>query len=141
MKASISEAFITPKNSLFRENKSSDSPMLIQIGVDLVHVPTFARMLKQSPNLIDKIFLNSEQTFSLASLAANFAAKEAIIKACGQININLNFLDIQIRREFNGAPYVHSENDLLESIELRISMSHHNKFAIAFAVAWKQFGH
>lgn len=141
MKANILNAYFTPEKCLSQENKCSDSPILIQIGVDLVHIPTFTRMLKQSPKLIDKIFLNSEKSFSLNSFAANFAAKEAVIKACRQMNINLNFLDIQIRRELDGAPYVYSENHLLKSIELRISMSHHDRFAIAFAVAGKKLRH
>ncbi len=137
----ISNPYFVPEKLLSRGNNYCDSPILLQTGIDLVHIPTFSRVLKQSPKLIDKIFLKSEQSFSINSCAANFAAKEAVIKACGQFNINLTFLDIQVKRELNGAPHVYSENYLLDSIELRISLSHHNDFAIAFAVACKRSRH
>ena len=137
MNAKTSDAYLNAEKLMSRWSKSADSSITLEIGVDLVHIPTFARMLKESPKLIDKIFLNSEQPFAMNSIAANFAAKEAVIKACSQININLTCLDIQIRREINGAPYVYSENSLLNTVKLKISLSHHDQFAIAFAVAWK----
>jgi len=59
------------------------------IGLDVVGVPRFAKVLQRTPALLDRLFTDAERvTRSGAprrtdSLAARFAAKEAAAKALG----------------------------------------------------------
>lgn len=62
--------------------------MIVGVGVDVVEVARFERAASRTPRLLDRLFAHSEQVqdgrqLPLRSLAARFAAKEALIKALG----------------------------------------------------------
>ena len=62
--------------------------MIVGVGVDVVEVARFERAASRTPRLLDRLFAQSEQVhhgrpLPLRSLAARFAAKEALIKALG----------------------------------------------------------
>ena len=63
--------------------------MIVGIGVDVVDVQRFTASLARTPGLADKLFTEAERqtptgtSRSQASLAARFAAKEAVAKAVG----------------------------------------------------------
>ncbi|MDO9396667.1 MAG: holo-ACP synthase, partial [Herbiconiux sp.] len=57
--------------------------MIVGVGVDLVDVARFSRALERTPRLRERLFAPSEQGLPVRSLAARFAAKEALIKAVG----------------------------------------------------------
>lgn len=61
---------------------------IVGIGVDVVDVPRFERALQRTPALRDRLFTPAEllrdgEPRRVESLAARFAAKEALIKALG----------------------------------------------------------
>jgi holo-[acyl-carrier protein] synthase len=61
---------------------------IVGIGVDVVDVPRFERALERTPALRERLFTASElvrdgEPRRVESLAARFAAKEALIKALG----------------------------------------------------------
>jgi glucosamine--fructose-6-phosphate aminotransferase (isomerizing) len=51
------------------------------IGVDVVDVDRFRETLERTPGVRERIFTAGEAALSLESMAARFAAKEALIKA------------------------------------------------------------
>ena len=57
--------------------------MIIGIGVDLVDIGRFDAALRRTPALADRLFAKSEHRGRPESLAASFAAKEAVAKALG----------------------------------------------------------
>ena len=63
--------------------------MIVGVGIDVVEVARFAASLERTPGLATKLFTDAERITpagsvrSASSLAARFAAKEAVAKAVG----------------------------------------------------------
>ena len=57
--------------------------MIVGVGIDVVDIDRFARILARRPGLRDRLFTDAERGLPVASLAARFAAKEALAKALG----------------------------------------------------------
>ena len=57
--------------------------MIVGVGVDVVDVPRFRAQLERTPALRARLFTEDERDLPLRSLAARFAAKEAVAKAMG----------------------------------------------------------
>ena len=57
--------------------------MIVGIGVDTVDIDRFVRKLERTPALLERLFTETERGLPTRSLAARFAAKEALIKALG----------------------------------------------------------
>ena len=52
--------------------------MIVGIGVDIVDIPRFERSLVRTPRLLDRLFTAAERGLKPHSLAARYAAKEAL---------------------------------------------------------------
>lgn len=115
-------------------------PMIAGIGVDIVDVPRFGRQLEKTPRLKERLFTEEERGLPLRSLAARFAAKEAIAKALGA-PVGMNWQDCNIRKDEAGDPQVHITGSVVILSELRgitswhLTMSHDGDMAIAMVVA------
>ena len=57
--------------------------MILGIGVDVVDIARFEAALERTPALRDRLFTEIERPLATRSLAARFAAKEAVAKALG----------------------------------------------------------
>src|SRR6201995_1015053 len=57
--------------------------MILGVGIDVVDVERFAASLARTPALREKLFPPAERERGTASLAARFAAKEALAKSLG----------------------------------------------------------
>jgi len=77
--------------------------MIVGVGIDVVDVDRFGRQLDRAPGLLNRLFTESEQDLPVRSLAARFAAKEAIAKALGA-PVGLRWTDVTVVREPSGAP-------------------------------------
>ena len=60
--------------------------MILGVGIDVVDIARFGETLERTPAMRTRLFTAAERTRSLASLAARFAAKEALAKALGAPN-------------------------------------------------------
>ena len=114
--------------------------MIIGVGVDTVEIARLGRSLERTPALLDRLFTEQERAVErLDSLAARFAAKEAVAKVLG--GPGLAWVDAEVVREENGAPTLVLHGDvktLAESMGIsrwHISLSHDGGFATAFVVA------
>lgn len=57
--------------------------MIIGVGVDIADIARIERALNRNPGVASRLFTEGEQGLPVRSLAARFAAKEALAKAIG----------------------------------------------------------
>lgn len=79
--------------------------MIIGVGIDVVDVDRFSMTLQRSPRLAERLFTADERGLPPASLAARFAAKEALAKALGA-PVGLRWLDAEVHRGDDGRPHL-----------------------------------
>lgn len=114
--------------------------MIIGIGVDVCEIKRFERALMSAPRLREKLFTLEERDLPIASLAARFAAKEAIAKSLGSPGKML-WQDVTIRREVGQRPIVEHRGTVTKmATELgvrnfHLSLSHDGGIATAMVVA------
>ena len=113
--------------------------MILGIGVDVVDIARFGRSLARTPPLRDRLFAASERGLPLSSLAARFAAKEALIKAAGD-STGFTWHDMVVtsdssrRPSFRVAGLVAVRLEQLGVTATHLSMSHDAGIASAFLV-------
>ena len=113
--------------------------MIVGVGVDVVEVARLGRSLERTPALLDRLFTTAEQKVEkLESLAARFAAKEAVAKVLGAPG--LAWVDAEVVRLENGAPTLVLHGDALAHAtsmgisRWHVSLSHDGGFATAFVI-------
>ena len=114
--------------------------MIVGIGIDVVDVERFGQTLERTPALRDRLFTPAEAALPLASLAARFAAKEALAKALGA-PAGLQWHDCEVVKDSDGRPTfqlrgtVHTRAIALRAHTLHLSLSHDAGIASAMVVA------
>lgn len=114
--------------------------MIVGVGIDVVDVARFASSIERTPRLRDRLFTLDERDLPIASLAARFAAKEAIAKALGA-PLGLRWHDATVLRVPGGAPrVVLARTVAARAAELgvrswHLSLSHDAGIASAMVVA------
>jgi holo-[acyl-carrier protein] synthase len=112
---------------------------VLGVGIDVVDIARFAETLERTPAMRTRLFTEAERERSLASLAARFAAKEALAKALGAPQ-GLAWLDAEIVNEPTGDPRfeirgsVRSRADELGVRSVHVSLSHDAGIASAVVV-------
>jgi holo-[acyl-carrier protein] synthase len=77
--------------------------VIIGVGIDVVDIDRFGASLARTPGLSSRLFTAAEAARPLASLAARFAAKEALAKALGA-PVGLGWHDAEVVSESSGRP-------------------------------------
>ena len=120
--------------------------MIVGVGIDVAEIARFAQALTRTPHLADRLFTWSERHLpdglrrSDASLAARFAAKEALAKSLGAPG-GLSWQDAEVRVETSGRPYlwvtgtVRARAEELGVRSWHVSLSHDAGVASAIVVA------
>ncbi|OZB81500.1 MAG: hypothetical protein B7X32_16620 [Microbacterium sp. 13-71-7] len=114
--------------------------MIIGTGIDLVDIPRFERTVARTPRLMQRLFAPSEQALRLPSLAARYAAKEALIKALGGSD-GVHWTEIEIASEPSGRPYFVLSGSTAAAVAergittLHLSLTHDAGLASAYVVA------
>ena len=120
--------------------------MIVGVGIDVVPVERFASALERTPTLADRLFTKAERFTdsgnprTAESLAARFAAKEALAKALGAPG-DLLWTDAEIVTDPAGRPHVEVCGTVAaRASELRVtrwhvSLSHDGGIASATVVA------
>ena len=120
--------------------------MIIGVGIDVVPVERFAESLIRTPGLRDRLFTDAEQRTPSGnlrtgeSLAARFAAKEALAKALGAPG-DLHWHDAEIAVGENGRPHLEVRGTVagraaqLGVSAWHLSLSHDGGMASAVVVA------
>ena len=114
--------------------------MILGIGVDLVDIERFKQAMERTPKLKSRLFTEAERDLSPQSLAARFAAKEALVKAVGNSK-GLSFQGVSIAKDKYGKPYFELTGETEQTINskgiesLHLSLSHDGDMDIAYVVA------
>ncbi|MBL3687390.1 holo-ACP synthase [Leucobacter zeae] len=113
--------------------------MIVGIGVDTVDIGRFERGLERTPALRARLFTPEERALHLDSLAARFAAKEALIKALGGSG-ELRWHDMAVVRDEHRAPSFEPTERLRGALaavgaeRAHLSFAHDGGIATAFVV-------
>jgi holo-[acyl-carrier protein] synthase len=121
--------------------------MVLGIGIDIIEIARVERALERRGRLLERLFTSQEIAYCMdrgrpgASLAARFAAKEAVRKACSSVFPGevVPWLHIEISMD-NGRPMVNLlGNTALKADrngirEVLVSLSHSREYACASAL-------
>lgn len=113
-------------------------------GVDIIEIHRVQEAVTRWQDaFLRRIYSDAELEYCgrmYGSLAARFAAKEAVVKTLGAGARGLSFREIEVLPGENGAPYVKLHGNTLKQAEqlglteVSISMSHCKEYAIALSV-------
>lgn len=114
--------------------------MIVGIGIDVVDIGRFGATLERTPGLRTRLFTEAERVLPMASLAARFAAKEALSKALGA-PLGLAWHDAEVATDHTGRPCLTVRGTVAEAAERlgvrswHVSLSHEAGIASAVVVA------
>lgn len=123
--------------------------MIIAIGTDVIEINRIEAALKRTPAFMDRILTRREvdllasKGYRSSSLAASFAAKEAVSKVLGTGIGEVSWHEIEILNNAKGAPYVILTGKAKEIAfqrgidEILISITHDKRRAYANALGQK----
>lgn len=121
--------------------------MIKGIGTDIIEIKRIKNAAEKGKGFLERVFLVGELTYSFEkkdpypSLAARFAAKEAVMKALGTGFQGISWHDIEVVCEEKGKPVIVLHGGAAEIAgvngikQILISLSHSREFATAFAIA------
>ncbi len=124
---------------------------VLGVGVDLVHVPSFADQLDQPGSEFAEVFTPGEHrdasgrtTDAARHLAARWAAKEAVVKAwsasmygTAPVMGDEALRQIEVVPDAWGRPRIRLHGEVakhLEGCALEVSLSHDGEYATAYVV-------
>jgi holo-[acyl-carrier protein] synthase len=119
---------------------------IVGVGIDVVPVERFAESLRRTPSLADRLFTAGERLTATGSartaesLAARFAAKEALAKALGGGG-GMLWTDAEVRVDVAGRPSlvvrgtVQARAESLGVARFHVSLSHDGGIASATVIA------
>lgn len=120
---------------------------VIGIGVDVVDIDRFRRTLERTPTMRTRLFTAVEladvarRADPVPSLAARFAAREAVMKALGLGLGAFAFHEVWVRRAESGAPVLEVTGRAAELasragvVRWHVSLSHSDLVATAYVLA------
>ena len=114
------------------------------IGIDIIEIARIKEaMARWGAGFLQRVYTEREIKLyhkKPSSLAARFAAKEAVIKTLGRQAKGISWQEIEILPDPSGQPLVHlygkakNQADDLDLTNLAISLSHSREYAIACVV-------
>jgi holo-[acyl-carrier protein] synthase len=113
------------------------------IGVDIVEIARLEKAIARwGEDFLRRVYTDSELKLyrkKLPSLAARFAAKEAVIKALGKPEPGASLKDVEVLSGPSGQPLVNLYGRTRQQAEkmglgnLAVTLSHSKEYAVAFA--------
>jgi holo-[acyl-carrier protein] synthase len=114
--------------------------VIVGVGIDVVDVARFAESLERTPGLAERLFTPAERALRPVSLAARFAAKEALAKALGAPP-ELVWQDAEVASDETGRPELVVRGTVAERAAhlgvtgWHVSLSHDAGVACAVVIA------
>ncbi len=120
--------------------------MIIGVGIDVAEIDRFRASLERTPGMAERLFVAAELVLpsgerrGIASLAARFAAKEALAKSLGAPG-GLRWTDAEVYVEDSGQPRLRVRGTVAaRAVELgvrswHVSLSHDAGVASAVVIA------
>ncbi|MGA9279327.1 holo-ACP synthase [Ilumatobacter sp.] len=121
--------------------------MIVGIGIDLVDIERFRTSLERTPSMRTRLFTAVELAYvapksdPVPSLAARFAAREAVMKSLGLGLGAFGFHDVWVERAESGAPSLAITNRALELADAagvtrwHLTLTHSASTAGAYVIA------
>ncbi|MCX8095765.1 MAG: holo-ACP synthase [Caldisericia bacterium] len=112
--------------------------MIIGIGIDIINIKRFEKVIKNNPEILKRIFTENELNLfknyknSYLHLAGRFSLKEAIIKAGKNYLKIKSFKDIEILKDNDNKPIL-----IKPQGNISISISHDGDYVISIAIIEK----
>jgi holo-[acyl-carrier protein] synthase len=106
------------------------------IGIDVVDIARFEESLTRTPGLKARVFTPAEAERNIASLAARFAAKEALAKALNAKTV-FNWQEAEIINEPTGKPafiFYGAMANRLAGVTVHLTLSHDAGIASAMVI-------
>ena len=114
---------------------------VVGVGIDVVEIDRFQASLDRTPGLRDRLFTRDERDRPPASLAARFAAKEAVAKALGTgFRDGVGPSQIEVVHDARGGPGVRLHGAAAACAAARgqarlwLSISDERDYAVAYAL-------
>jgi holo-[acyl-carrier protein] synthase len=119
---------------------------IVGVGVDVVDLARFSKVVYRTPGILDRLFTKAEQASAegnqlpLNSLAGRFAVKEAVAKALGA-PAGMEWHDCEVSN--GGAPQISVQGSVAKVANdqgvtnWHVSISHDGPVAIAYVIAEK----
>ncbi|CAM5256137.1 holo-[acyl-carrier-protein] synthase [Streptomyces spiroverticillatus] len=120
--------------------------MIVGVGIDVAEIERFGAALERTPQMAERLFVERElmlpsgERRGVASLAARFAAKEALAKALGA-PAGLLWTDAEVYVEESGQPRLRVKGSVAARAEAlgvkgwHVSLSHDAGVASAVVIA------
>lgn len=120
--------------------------MVLGNGVDIIEINRIEHILKKRKHFVERFFTYEEQAYfelkymKVETIAATFAAKEAVAKCLGTGVRGFNLTDIEILRDELGKPYVLLHGgakaiaDKIGIETMMLSLSHSKTMVVAFVI-------
>jgi holo-[acyl-carrier protein] synthase len=121
--------------------------MIRGVGIDAVDIARFRTSLRRTPTMRRRLFTDHELDYvapkadPVPSLAARFAAREAVMKAMGLGLGAFGFHEVWVERGNTGEPFLHVTGRAAELAGERgiatwhLSITHTDLVAIAYVIA------
>jgi holo-[acyl-carrier protein] synthase len=109
---------------------------IIGIGIDVVAIDRFQESLERTPGLLNRVFTPNEAKLKLSSLAARFAAKEALAKALNA-KAAFNWQEAEVISEETGKPNFKFTGEMAERLaghNVHLTLSHDAGIASAMVI-------
>ncbi|MBS4753474.1 holo-ACP synthase [Nocardioides sp. zg-ZUI104] len=112
---------------------------VVGVGIDVCEIDRFAESCRRTPALVTKLFTPAERVLPPRSLAARFAAKEALAKALGA-PAGMSWHDAEVVCEDSGRPRFELRGSVLAVAEqlgvasVHVSLTHDGGIASAVVV-------
>jgi holo-[acyl-carrier protein] synthase len=114
------------------------------VGIDMIEIARIEQaILSWQSSFLKRIYTKAELESCrnrVSSLAARFAAKEAVMKALGTGAGGVNWRDIEILSNNDGVPLIQLHGRACEKakevgiVKLSVSLSHSKEYAVAFVI-------
>ncbi len=137
------------KLSLVRETgalRDNLDTVIVGIGIDMVNIAKFGASVSRAPGYVEALLNPRErvdesgEVRTVASLAARYAAKQALAKSIG-VPPGTDFLECEVMVEPDGRPYVITHGSLREAARQlgvrswHVSLAAEGDMAVAYVVA------
>ena len=101
--------------------------MIVGNGIDIVNISRIKLVIKKNTNFLKRVFTKKEISHcdrkkdSYSYFSKRFAAKEAFVKAIGEgFRDNINLIDIEIKNNSKGKPYILIPKKIINKIKKKI---------------------
>lgn len=118
---------------------------MYRIGTDIIEIPRIAKAIRRrGDNFLCRVYTDREiaqYRKKIPSLAARFAAKEAVMKALGKGGFGISWRDIEVLTGPEGEPAIclygkaKRRANHLRLKNLTLSLSHCREYALAMVLA------